>query len=179
MPLRSRIKPKGNISAINECSVICGPIGCAVDFVCRLLHLKIISLKKPLQIGLCNKADQKSYERGYKEGLGYYCQPSNIFYNALEGNGNINVCPVEQRNRLRPYYRAASDYYNAKNEYDRYDEKFKQYSDNAYNEKLKPEERERYRKLLRELQIDRDRINRNYWNSIRDIERFKYDHGLK
>ncbi|MQZ38174.1 hypothetical protein F4T96_08250, partial [Acinetobacter nosocomialis] len=36
--------------------VICGPIGCAVDFVCRLLHLKIISLKKPLQIGLCNKA---------------------------------------------------------------------------------------------------------------------------
>ncbi|MFP0979460.1 hypothetical protein ACLD1C_07830, partial [Acinetobacter baumannii] len=35
---------------------ICGPIGCAVDFVCRLLHLKIISLKKPLQIGLCNKA---------------------------------------------------------------------------------------------------------------------------
>ena len=54
--MRSRIKPKGNISAINECSVICGPIGCAVDFVCRLLHLKIISLKKPLQIGLCNKA---------------------------------------------------------------------------------------------------------------------------
>ncbi|PQH72520.1 hypothetical protein C5U35_17380, partial [Acinetobacter baumannii] len=40
----------------HECSVICGPIGCAVDFVCRLLHLKIISLKKPLQIGLCNKA---------------------------------------------------------------------------------------------------------------------------
>ncbi len=131
----------------------------------------------------CGKAnivpDQKLYERGYKEGLGYYCQPSNIFYNALEGNGNINVCPIEQRNRLRPYYRAASDYYNAKNEYDRYDEKFKQYSDSAYNEKLKPEERERYRKLLRELQIDRDRINRNYWNSIRDIERFKYDHGLK
>lgn len=24
--------------------------------MCRLLHLKIISLKKPLQIGLCNKA---------------------------------------------------------------------------------------------------------------------------
>ncbi|MCB5211122.1 hypothetical protein AB3X05_13340, partial [Acinetobacter baumannii] len=42
--------------ATHECSVICGPIGCAVDFVCRLLHLKIISLKKPLQIGLCNKA---------------------------------------------------------------------------------------------------------------------------
>ncbi len=54
--MRSRIKPNGNISAPHEWSVICGPIGCAVDFVCRLLHLKIISLKKPLQIGLCNKA---------------------------------------------------------------------------------------------------------------------------
>ncbi|TDA52707.1 hypothetical protein ETP77_19095, partial [Acinetobacter baumannii] len=37
-----------------------GPIGCAVDFVCRLLHLKIISLKKPLQIGLCNKAPRQT-----------------------------------------------------------------------------------------------------------------------
>ena len=62
MPLRRRIKPNGNISAMNECSVICGPIGSAVDFVCRLLYLKIISLKNPLQIGLCNKADtNKSY----------------------------------------------------------------------------------------------------------------------
>ena len=51
-----KIKPNGNISATHESSVICGPIGCAVDFLCRLLHLKIISLKNPLQIGLCNKA---------------------------------------------------------------------------------------------------------------------------
>ena len=43
------------------------------------------------------------------------------FYNALEGNGNINVCPIEQRNRLRPYYRAAS-ITTMQNEYDRYDE---------------------------------------------------------
>ncbi|MDA3553690.1 hypothetical protein MJ044_06725, partial [Acinetobacter baumannii] len=40
-------------------------IGCAVDFVCRLLHLKIISLKKPLQIGLCNKAPDY-YQQFYK-----------------------------------------------------------------------------------------------------------------
>ncbi|WP_373683238.1 hypothetical protein [Acinetobacter sp. YH16052] len=40
-------------------------MGCAVDFLCRLLHLKIISLKKPLQIGLCNKA-----ESDYYSGLG-------------------------------------------------------------------------------------------------------------
>ena len=50
------IEPNGNIPTINESSVIYGPIGCAVDFVCRLLHLKIILLKKPSRIGLCNKA---------------------------------------------------------------------------------------------------------------------------
>ncbi|MEZ7291563.1 hypothetical protein ACBB12_05765, partial [Acinetobacter baumannii] len=55
--------------ATHECSVICGPIGCAVDFVCRLLHLKIISLKKPLQIGLCNKAVKKvNFTNGIKCG---------------------------------------------------------------------------------------------------------------
>ncbi|HAV4979094.1 TPA: hypothetical protein JIZ20_16050 [Acinetobacter baumannii] len=56
IPLGFGIKTNGNIPTINESSVICGLIGCAVDFMCRLLHLKIISLKKPLQIGLCNKA---------------------------------------------------------------------------------------------------------------------------
>ncbi|MDV8153905.1 hypothetical protein R5L37_19405, partial [Acinetobacter pittii] len=41
---------------INESSVVCGPIGCTVDFRCRLIHLKIILWNKPLEIGLCNKA---------------------------------------------------------------------------------------------------------------------------
>ena len=39
-------------------STICGPIGCAVDFLCRLLHLEIILPKKPLRTALCNKAIQ-------------------------------------------------------------------------------------------------------------------------
>ncbi|QDQ52830.1 hypothetical protein E5A71_13300 [Acinetobacter baumannii ATCC 17978] len=50
------IKPNGNIPTINESSVVCGPIGCTVDFRCRLIHLKIILWNKPLEIGLCNKA---------------------------------------------------------------------------------------------------------------------------
>ncbi|MFX5114742.1 hypothetical protein ABTC44_12970, partial [Acinetobacter baumannii] len=41
---------------INESSVVCGPIGCTVDFRCRLIHFKIILWNKPLEIGLCNKA---------------------------------------------------------------------------------------------------------------------------
>ncbi|MDV5587845.1 hypothetical protein QM180_11775, partial [Acinetobacter nosocomialis] len=31
-------------------------IGCAINFWCRLIHLKIILWNKPLEIGLCNKA---------------------------------------------------------------------------------------------------------------------------
>ena len=131
----------------------------------------------------CEKAqvipNQKLYEKGYQQGLGYYCQPANIFYGALEGGGNYNICPIEKRNALRPYYSAASNYYNAKAEYDRYEDKFKEYSGYAYNQKLKPEDRERYRKLLSELQIDRNRINWTYWDAIRDLERFKAEHGLK
>ncbi|MEW7100791.1 hypothetical protein AB2O86_17435, partial [Acinetobacter baumannii] len=44
---------------INESSVVCGPIGCTVDFRCRLIHLKIILWNKPLETGLCNKAIRK------------------------------------------------------------------------------------------------------------------------
>jgi len=58
IPLCFWIEPNGNIPTINESSVICGPIGCAVDFVCRLLHLEIILPKKPLRTALCNKAGE-------------------------------------------------------------------------------------------------------------------------
>ena len=41
--------------------VIRGPIGCTIDFRCRLLHLEIILLKKPSRIALCNKADRQAH----------------------------------------------------------------------------------------------------------------------
>ncbi|RSZ76168.1 hypothetical protein EJ486_16955, partial [Acinetobacter baumannii] len=34
-------------------------------FLCRLLHLKIILLKKPLRTALCNKANLNNYLVGY------------------------------------------------------------------------------------------------------------------
>ncbi|MEQ1151657.1 hypothetical protein ABLT74_16485, partial [Acinetobacter johnsonii] len=58
--------------------VICGPIGCAVDFVCRLLHLKIISLKNPLQIGLCNKAVLQPRSQARKDKKPQYWMSINI-----------------------------------------------------------------------------------------------------
>lgn len=102
-----------------------------------------------------------------------------FFYEALKGNGNYQVCPVETRGQLRSYDQAAREYYNAEQDYQRYQDHFKEYSRKSYDDKLKPEDRERYRKLLKELQNDSDRINRDYRDAIRDLERFKYQHGLK
>ncbi|MBJ9985111.1 DUF2799 domain-containing protein [Acinetobacter sp. S40] len=131
----------------------------------------------------CSKANivpnQSQYEQGYRKGQGYYCQPDYIFYEALKGNGNYQVCPVETHSKLISYYEIAHDYYNAENEYERYQDNFKDYTRKSYDDKLKPEDRERYRKLLKDLQNDSDRINRDYRDAIRDLEKFKYQHGLK
>ncbi|MFW2154109.1 hypothetical protein ACG94Q_23180, partial [Acinetobacter gyllenbergii] len=74
---------------------------------------------------------------------------------------------------------AGREYYNAEQDYQRYQDNFKEYSRKSYDDKLKPEDRERYRKLLKDLQNDSDRINRDYRDAIRDLERFKSQHGLK
>ncbi|OTT81565.1 hypothetical protein B4S26_03615, partial [Acinetobacter baumannii] len=52
-------------------------------FVCRLLHLKIISLKNPLQIGLCNKAatNTKINERLFFKAPTYFNLFKYIFIN--------------------------------------------------------------------------------------------------
>ena len=123
--------------------------------------------------------DQVLYEQGYQKGQRYYCQPDNIFYEALKGNGNYQVCPVENRAVLRPYYQVAHHYYNAENEYQRYQDNFKEYARKAYDDKLKQEERDRYLKLFKDLQNNSDRMNRNYRDAIRVLEKFKYEHGLK
>lgn len=37
-----------------------GPISCTIDFWCGLIHLSIMLLNKPLEVGLCNKAVDRS-----------------------------------------------------------------------------------------------------------------------
>lgn len=51
--------------------------------MCRLLHLKIISLKKPLQIGLCNKA------------IGNYETDKDSFENDINANKKISLEAVD------------------------------------------------------------------------------------
>lgn len=130
----------------------------------------------------CSEANiipnQSQYDQGYRKGLDYYCQPDMIFHEALKGKGLYQVCPVETRTKLRPFYDSASRYYMAENEYNSYQTNLKDYTDKAYNTKLKPEERERYRNLLKQLQQDASRITTNYHDAIRDLEKFKYQNGL-
>ena len=61
IPLSFKIKPNGNISTINENSVIWGAIACTVNFRCWLLHTEIILLKMALRIGLYNKAHPSNH----------------------------------------------------------------------------------------------------------------------
>ncbi|MDU5774067.1 MAG: hypothetical protein E6Z89_17930, partial [Acinetobacter sp.] len=56
------------------------PIGCAINFWCRLIHLKIILWNKPLEIGLCNKASL--IEKNSLEGFKYF----------LEKNADLEIC---------------------------------------------------------------------------------------
>ncbi|MCG9241124.1 hypothetical protein MHJ21_17350 [Acinetobacter baumannii] len=59
--------------------------------MCRLLHLKIISLKKPLQIGLCNKAATKP-TIGLKGDKGLYATAE--WWENIK-NGNIETYCVK------------------------------------------------------------------------------------
>ncbi|MEQ1420304.1 hypothetical protein ABLU12_15070, partial [Acinetobacter indicus] len=65
-------------------SVICGPIGCAVDFVCRLLHLEIILPKESLRTALCNKAVYLSQEHKLK--MQYFAIAIRLIYKIFHLN---------------------------------------------------------------------------------------------
>ena len=56
IPLSLWIKPNGNITSVNEGSIIGRPIGCAIDSRGRFIHFEIIWLNKSSLLGLCNKA---------------------------------------------------------------------------------------------------------------------------
>ncbi|MEB3754765.1 DUF2799 domain-containing protein [Acinetobacter sp. MD2(2019)] len=130
----------------------------------------------------CSKADimpsQSLYEQGYIRGQNYYCQPNTIFYQALKGNANYQVCPVQRRSQLRPYYEVANDYYRAERHYQQYQDHLMEYTRRASDMSLKPEERDRYLKKLNDLQRDSYRIESEYRDAIRKLEQFKYQHRL-
>lgn len=131
----------------------------------------------------CQKANiqppQRLYEHGYQKGLTYYCQPQIIFNQALKGKGNYQICPLDVRAQLSPYYQAANQYFVAKEEYNRYQRDFDHYNRMIRDKKKDPKDRSSYQKQLDDLQVDASRVNQNYWNAQRNLEHFKYQHQLK
>ena len=55
----------------------------------------------------------RQYRQGYQRGLSSYCQPEIVLDLALNGSGNLSVCPVREQAMLRPYAQAGKRYYDA------------------------------------------------------------------
>lgn len=130
----------------------------------------------------CQKANiipnQALYEKGYQTGLGYYCQPENIFSEALEGRGDFRVCPAEKRQLLRPYYLVAYEYYQADSEFNRSQNEISRYLKELERTDLSSKVRDDYKKRLYDLRINSSSVQSRYHNAVRNMERFKAEHGL-
>lgn len=123
--------------------------------------------------------NQVQYEKGYEAGLVSYCQPENIFNEALHGRGEYRMCPVADRARLSSYYNAARSYYDANNELERL---YKDIDSNLLaldNKKLTAEQRQSYERKLSDLRYKTNRLQMNYRDALRNLERFKAENGLK
>ena len=54
-----------------------------------------------------------AYRSGYGQGVRNYCQPNRILDDALTGRDQVNVCPLEVQNGLRPFAEAGMRVYSA------------------------------------------------------------------
>lgn len=130
----------------------------------------------------CQKANivpnQRLYEKGYQQGLGYYCQPENIFDEALEGRGNFRVCPLEKRQALRPYYQVANAYYLADSEFSRSQNEINRYLKQLERTDLSSKVRDHYKQHLYNLRIHSSSVQLRYHNAVHNMERFKAEHGF-
>jgi len=130
----------------------------------------------------CQKANivpnQALYEKGYKQGLSYYCRPESIFYEAIEGRGNYQVCPIEKRDALRAYYQVANEYYQANSEFDRSQNDVSYYLRELERKDLSSKLRDDYKKRLYDLRSNSSRVQYRYQDAVRNLERFKAEHGL-
>ncbi|ENX15741.1 hypothetical protein F895_02287 [Acinetobacter sp. CIP 64.2] len=130
----------------------------------------------------CQKANivpnQKLYDQGYQKGLSYYCRPENIFSEALEGRGDIHVCPIEKRESLRSYYQVANEYYQADSEFNRSQSDMNRYLKELERKDLSNKVRDDYQKRLYDLRINSSWVQSRYQQAVRNLERFKAEHGL-
>ncbi|RZF49691.1 DUF2799 domain-containing protein [Acinetobacter halotolerans] len=130
----------------------------------------------------CQKANvvpnQSLYEKGYQKGLGYYCRPESIFNEALDGRGDFRVCPLEKRESLRSYYQIANEYYQANSEFDRSQNDLSYYLKELERKDLTSKQRDDYKKRLYDVRLNSRNVQSRYHDAVRNLERFKAEHGL-
>ena len=130
----------------------------------------------------CQKANivpnQNLYEKGYQKGLNSYCQAENIFYEALEGRGNYRICPIEKRESLRNYYQVAYQFYTANSDFNKSQTDTNYYLEKLEYKDLSDKDRDSYKKKLYDLRINSSQVQSRYQSALRNLERFKAEHGL-
>ena len=131
----------------------------------------------------CQKANiipnQGLYEKGYQKGLSYYCRPETIFNEALEGRGDFRVCPLQKRESLRSYYQVANNYYQANSEFNRSQSDLNYYFKELERKDLSVKDRDDYKKRLYDLRLNSSGVQSRYQGAVRNLERFKAEHGLR
>ena len=118
--------------------------------------------------------DSGTYVSGYNKGLKTYCNPQTVFDFALEGKGNYQNCPIEQQNKLRPYYGVANNFYTADKQLKSIEDDIASYRVKAYDDDLKEEVRKEYRKRLIEARNKLNQAQRDYDNAQYELMEFKY-----
>ncbi|QIO06220.1 DUF2799 domain-containing protein [Acinetobacter shaoyimingii] len=130
----------------------------------------------------CSKVNivpnQSLYESGYRQGQKYYCQPHVIYEYALKGSGGYRVCPVDQQADLRPFYDIPNDYYQAKNKRDSVLKELDKYQDYLLDKKLTQEKRNFYINKIRELKSEKSRVEDDYDDALRRLNRFERQNNL-
>ncbi len=108
--------------------------------------------------------DNKLYRSGYQQGLKFYCQPQRILNLALQGNGDVSVCPTSQQQFLTYYYRLGQDVYQAQNRVNELNSEQSRLERELIDKKdltdlQRKEKRERLRNLDKELRYARDDVS--------------------
>lgn len=130
----------------------------------------------------CSKVNiapnQNLYNFGYKKGQKIYCQPENIYENALKGAGSYRVCPLELQSELRLFYDIPNQFYQAKKNRDKFFDELDRYQDYLLDKKLSLEKRDQYIEKIHQLKKDQYKIERDYIDAERELNHFERRNNL-
>lgn len=130
----------------------------------------------------CQKAEvvpnQSQYEQGFAQGLSYYCTPRTVFDYALQGRGNYEYCPSQQRASLRPYYQTANQYYQARKIFTDSEERWSSARQKLLESGLKEKDRTYYKKMAMEGYDRLPQLRRDLDFAEQQLLDFKYRHNL-